>query len=34
MPVEKVAFKADLEHWTDDTDADLTRFNLGAAFQF
>ncbi|HKO21135.1 MAG TPA: hypothetical protein VJX91_00645 [Candidatus Eisenbacteria bacterium] len=34
MPVEKIAFKADLEHWTDDTDADLTRFNLGAAFQF
>jgi len=34
MPVEKVAFKADLEHWTDDTDADLTRFNLGAAFEF
>jgi len=34
MPVEKVAFKADVENWQDDTDADLTRFNLGAAFQF
>jgi hypothetical protein len=34
MPVDKIAFKADVEHWTDDTDADLTRFNLGAAFQF
>jgi len=34
MPVEKVAFKADVENWQDDTDADLTRFNLGVAFQF
>ncbi len=33
-PIEKVAFKADLEHWTDDSDADLTRFNFGAAFRF
>jgi hypothetical protein len=34
MPIDKIAFKADVEHWEDGTDADLTRFNLGAAFQF
>ena len=34
MPIEKIAFKADVEHWQDGTDADLNRFNLGAAFQF
>jgi hypothetical protein len=34
MPVDKIAFKADVEHWEDDADQDLTRFNLGAAFQF
>lgn len=34
MPVDKVAFKADVERWDDLTDNDLTRFNLGAAFQF
>ena len=33
-PVEKVAFKADFEHWEDDTDATLSRGNLGAAFMF
>jgi hypothetical protein len=34
MPIDKIAFKTDLEHWQDGTDADLDRFNLGAAFQF
>jgi hypothetical protein len=34
MPIDKIAFKADVEHWEDGTDANLTRFNLGAAFQF
>ncbi len=34
MPIEKVAFKADFEHWKDDTDAELNRFNFGAAFLF
>ena len=34
LPIEKVAFKADFEHWKDDTDAELNRFNLGVAFQF
>jgi hypothetical protein len=33
-PIDKVAFKADLEHWADDSDADLDRFNVGAAFRF
>ena len=33
-PIEKVAFKADYEHWTDDSNANLDRFNLGAAFRF
>jgi len=33
-PIEKVAFKADYEHWKDDTRAELNRFNLGAAVQF
>jgi hypothetical protein len=33
-PVEQVAFKADFEHWEDDTDATLNRVNLGAAFMF
>jgi hypothetical protein len=34
MPIDKIAFKADVEHWEDGTNADLTRFNLGTAFQF
>jgi hypothetical protein len=33
-PIEKIAFKADLEHWEDDTGAALNRVNLGAAFMF
>ena len=33
-PIEKVAFKADFEHWKDGTDAKLNRVNLGAAFMF
>jgi len=33
-PIEKVAFKADFEHWKDDTEAELNRFNLGAAVRF
>jgi hypothetical protein len=33
-PIEKVAFKADLEHWKDGTGAKLNRVNLGAAFMF
>lgn len=33
-PIEKVAFKADFEHWKDDTHAELNRFNLGAAVRF
>lgn len=33
-PVREVAFKADIEHWTDGADADLDRVNLGVAFQF
>jgi hypothetical protein len=33
-PIEKVAFKADFEHWKDGTDAKLNRANLGAAFMF
>ncbi|HEU4940268.1 MAG TPA: hypothetical protein VFT97_01485, partial [Candidatus Eisenbacteria bacterium] len=33
-PIDKIAFKADVEHWEDGVDANLTRFNLGAAFQF
>lgn len=34
LPIEKIAFKADVEHWEDDADQELTRFNLGAAFMF
>lgn len=34
MPIEKIAFKADIENWQDDADQELTRFNLGAAFMF
>ena len=34
LPIEKIAFKADVENWQDDADQDLTRFNLGAAFMF
>jgi len=34
LPIEKIAFKADVENWEDDADQDLTRFNLGAAFMF
>jgi hypothetical protein len=33
-PIDKVAFKTDFEHWTDDSDAVLNRFNFGAAFRF
>lgn len=33
-PIEKIAFKADTEHWEDDAGADLNRVNLGAAFMF
>lgn len=33
-PIEKVAFKADFEHWKDGADAKLNRVNLGAAFMF
>ena len=33
-PIEKVALKADLEHWKDGTGAKLNRVNLGAAFMF
>jgi len=33
-PIDKVAFKADVEHWKDGTDAKLNRVNLGAAFMF
>jgi hypothetical protein len=33
-PVEKVALKADYEHWEDATDDTVDRFNLGAAFEF
>jgi hypothetical protein len=34
LPIEKIAFKADYEHWEDDADQKLNRFNLGAAFMF
>ena len=33
-PMDKIAFKTDYEHWKDDGDADLDRFNLGVAFRF
>jgi hypothetical protein len=33
-PIDKVAFKTDFEHWKDDSDAELNRFNFGAAFRF
>jgi hypothetical protein len=33
-PIEKVAFKADIEHWKDGAGAKLNRVNLGAAFMF
>ncbi len=33
-PIEKVAFKADMEHWKDGAGAKLNRVNLGAAFMF
>jgi hypothetical protein len=33
-PIEKVAFKADFEHWKDGAGAKLNRVNLGAAFMF
>lgn len=33
-PIEKIAFKADYEHWKDGTDAQLNRLNLGVALQF
>lgn len=34
LPIDKIAFKGDFEHWKDDTDAELNRFNLGLAFRF
>lgn len=37
MPIESVSFKADIEHWEDETtgsDAQLNRVNVGAAFMF
>lgn len=34
MPIEKVSLKADFEHWEDETDVQLNRFNLGMAFEF
>jgi len=34
LPIEKISFKADFEHWEDGTDATLNRINLGAAFLF
>ena len=34
LPIEKVALKGDFEHWKDDTDTQLNRFNLGFAFRF
>jgi hypothetical protein len=34
LPIEKIAFKADYEHWEDDADQELDRFNLGVAFMF
>jgi hypothetical protein len=34
LPIEKISFKADFEHWEDGADASLNRFNLGAAFLF
>jgi len=33
-PIERVAFKTDLEHWKDGSGAKLNRVNLGAAFMF
>jgi len=33
-PMEKVAFKGDIEHWKDGTGAKVDRVNLGAAFMF
>jgi hypothetical protein len=33
-PIEKIAFKADFEHWKDGAGAKLNRVNLGAAFMF
>ena len=33
-PVDRVALKADLEHWRDGTGEKLNRVNLGAAFMF
>jgi hypothetical protein len=34
LPIEKISLKADFEHWEDDDDAQVNRFNLGAAFEF
>jgi hypothetical protein len=33
-PIDKVAFKGDLEHWEDDSGAEVDRLNLGLAFRF
>jgi len=33
-PIERVAFKTDLEHWKNGSGAKLNRVNLGAAFMF
>jgi len=34
QPIEKIALKADYEHWEDDTDDTVDRMNLGIAFEF
>lgn len=34
LPIDKIAFKTDFEHWEDGTKAELNRVNLGASFQF
>lgn len=34
QPIDKIALKADFEHWEDGADDELDRFNLGAAFMF
>jgi hypothetical protein len=34
MPIEKISLKADYEHWEDESDAQVDRFNLGVAFEF
>lgn len=37
QPIEKISFKADVEHWEDETtgsDSQLNRFNIGTGFMF